>query len=212
MSFQQAVAHKCVVEEASTSRRARNVLGDAFCCCCVQVASLASQEGKRTILGVLYDELARYLTSVLLFLVLRSHFCAARCRKDWEDKAMKLGSAFRLEPCVHAVNTETLRRATSLYHTLFPETVAKPFGKGSGKRSYEQASSTWQSNSWKGGSWNDKRSSKHSNGSFSDSLNIHAQCTSTFTCAGGSSGAKKPMCFICRETGHLAKDCPKKKY
>ena len=66
MTYAQAMAHKCVVTE---------VCPQAFLECITQsftnlceVACLAVQEGRRSLMGVLYDEIARYrFTFVTVF-------------------------------------------------------------------------------------------------------------------------------------------------
>ena len=41
------------------------------------------------------------------------------CRKDWADKAAKLGAGFDIEKAAAEVNCSTLARAKKLHNTLF---------------------------------------------------------------------------------------------
>ena len=65
----------------------------------------------------------------------------------------------RLSEHIGEVSNELMRRTTSLYNTLFPAAPEKGAGKISGKRSYAEASSDWQSSARSSG-WNGKWSNK----------------------------------------------------
>ena len=57
----------------------------------------------------------------------RSRICSlAFFRKEWEDKAAKLGSSFNLDKAASSINDDMLRRARTLHYTMF----AGKSGKG----------------------------------------------------------------------------------
>ena len=116
MSFSTAVKHKLVVSE---------------------IAAGAAGEGKTALLGVLYDEIARRVCCIA-----RVHSRSALLRpirKEWEDKAAKLGSSFVLDKVVASINDDLLRRARSLHDTMFSGKSAKGAGGTDGVKSTRPA-------------------------------------------------------------------------
>ena len=71
-----------------------------------EIVSSADAEGRRWLLAVLYDELARFV-SVTFHLAARSH---VRCRKEWEDRAGKLGAKFNVNEAAKTLNENILRK------------------------------------------------------------------------------------------------------
>jgi len=71
----------------------------------------------KPLLGVLYDELARLTSACLAPLLLEAH--GVFFRKDWADKAAKLGAGFDVEKAAAALNPSSLARAVKLHNTLF---------------------------------------------------------------------------------------------
>ena len=52
-------------------------------------------------------------------------------RRDWEDKAAKLGAAFDIDAVAGVRSDDALRRAKNTHAFLFPAAPPKSAGKGS---------------------------------------------------------------------------------
>ena len=98
MTFATSVRHKHIVMELAVNAQA-------------EVPPM------KPLLGVLYDELARLNSACLAPLLLEAH--SVSFRKDWADKAAKLGAGFDVEKAAAALNPSTLARAVKLHNTLF---------------------------------------------------------------------------------------------
>jgi hypothetical protein len=98
MTFATSVRHKHIVMELAVNAQA-------------EVPPM------KPLLGVLYDELARLTYACLAPLLLEAH--SVSFRKDWADKAAKLGAGFDVEKAAAALNPSTLARAVKLHNTLF---------------------------------------------------------------------------------------------
>ena len=116
MSFSTAVKHKLVVSE---------------------IAAGAAGEGKTALLGVLYDEIARRVCCICSCSLAQCSLCPIR--KEWEDKAAKLGSSFVLDKVVASINDDLLRRARSLHDTMFSGKSAKGADDTDGVKSTQPA-------------------------------------------------------------------------
>ena len=55
-------------------------------------------------------------------------------RKEWEDRAAKLGSRFVLDTVAASLNDDLLRRAKSLHDTMFSGKSAKGAGGADGAK------------------------------------------------------------------------------
>ena len=83
----------------------------------VRIAANARSEERRALLGVLYDELARY--GLFQFHHSLVFFCL---RKEWEDRSAVLGDEFSIVKVMSSVSDDILRRARALHDTMFGAT------------------------------------------------------------------------------------------
>ena len=74
----------------------------------MEVAVSGAAKNRGTLLGVLYDEVAR---------------------KEWENKAGLMGASFKIADAAKAVDDDVLRRAGTLYDLLFANVPCKPFDR-----------------------------------------------------------------------------------
>ena len=102
-------------------------------------------------------------------------------RKEWEDRSSKLGNSYVVADHAGRMSEDTLRRARSLYDSLFAGASSKVADAGPKPRS-----DTFQKRPFtKGG--DQGGSKKHR----------------------ADPSAKK--CFKCGDKGHMMKDCPQRK-